>query len=661
MNNPKLAERYEKRKRINKDNIKLPEVPVKNNYGGPNYPSMNYYDKVNPNYFIYNGMVNANGSKYVGPVCPDNSSPLNELKLNYAYNESHFYGNVAKDAQNNNYMPSVLICANCRQLMVCKSNRQTYYGWNQNQNSLILNCCSNCINNLNLNKELNLSLKDNPNYLNYSGMEDAIGKNYPSPVYSDDYSSLNGLMLTYFGCYQNQDSFVLNDSSNSKSNLNLNKELNTSLENCNNISSISENIDKKETIEGLSGTGNIPKCDINIILIVPDNKSMEEPIEVKMKKEITYSDMKKGIKGKNGKEVPYDNQKEEPLKRVKLNLKLGSINRVFPNLTLLVVEQTNTKTKEVKEVEMKYDVCIKGKENIEIILKTNQGEDKYETKLSFMDENGNVRLIISELKTLTTRALRNRYKEKKDDFMGTNKKETGLELREKERSTIEKIIRYELISELKKEGMNDLREIFYKILDSYELVKLKDLKKFLINEFKKLGKNEKFNREMIKKFQEKGPSEKKKDRVEKIEYLREKIKGIYDIVFRSHKLGLYISCFECIYKCIIDKINNTGYDHDGSITRYFCHDCSLLKFIKNFNIGFCSDNDIIIFAEEDITRNCNGFCRYNDSAKFTNSKRRADLEENEVGNLGKRQKKDDAKKIVYDIPINDSDSEEFIS
>ena len=342
-----------------------------------------------------------------------------------------------------------------------------------------------------------------------------------------------------------------------------------------------------------------------------------------MEKEVTYDYKKKPSKGKKKQEITNNNCKEG---KVKLILKFKSINRVFPNLSLLVVEQTNTNIRKAKKGFKKNEepikVCIENKEKVEIILKTNQGENKYVTKLSFM-EGENAKLIINNLKTKTTKA-----------FWESCKKNNVLKLKENGINCYKNQMKLILIDKLKMEGgMNNLQEIINIILDSYEFKKLKNLEKSIKEKFKKLEKNEEFKKleknekELIKEFQEKRPSKEKRESVKNI-------KSIFSFIFRSNKLGFCMSCFELIYKCIIDKINNTDYSHGESIIGYF--DQNILNFIKNFNIGYYNYNNVIIVE---------------------NPKRRCH-EENEVENRRKQPKKNN---IAHNKPINNSDSGNHIS
>jgi hypothetical protein len=615
MNNPKPAEEYEKRKRINKDNTKILEALMKNYIEGNNYQRMDYREsnKDNPNYLINSGMVNANENSY---SCPFNS--------------------VYNSLSNGSMLP--------------------YFRFNQNQVSLIPNDYSNCIYNLILNDELNpsLSYSDMVNayensysgqfnsaynslsngsmlpYFRFNQNQDSfifncylnsIGNNYLSQEYSNYDSFLNGSMITNYGCYQNQSNLIINNCSNSINNLN--KESNSSLKNCDNINSNIVSINKNETYEDLSSTGCIAECNIDFILLVLGKGRLIEPIKIDMEKEVTYDYKKKSFKGKKKEEITNHNCKEG---KVKLILNFKSINRVFPNLSLLVVEQTNTNIRKAKKGFKKNEepikVCIENKEKVEVILKTNQGENKYVTKLSFM-EGKNAKLIINNLKTKTTKA-----------FWESCKKNNVLKLKENGINCYKNQMKLILIDKLKMEGgMNNLQEIINIILDSYEFKKMKNLEKSIKEKFKKLEKNEEFKKleknekELIKEFQEKRPSKEKRESVKKI-------KSIFNFIFRSNKLELYISCFELIYKCIIDKIINT----DCSIIGYF--DQNILNFIKNFNTGFCNYNIVIIVKS---------------------IKRRLDLEENEVEDRRKQQKKNNANKIVHDKPINNSDSGKFIS
>jgi len=501
-------ERYEKRKRINKDNTDIHEGQVK--------PTTvpNDISKIKN---CYSGMVNANGNANIPFINCSYPSPTNKD-----------YG---------------------RSL-------------NENYNSSIQNEVETTFNSHNENS-------------------------YPSPAYSNLNSSLSGSVSSNYRGYQNQDNLIRNDSSNSINN------------------------DKDRTSENFNGY-----AECNIILSVPDNERLEEPIEDDMEKIITYDYLKEDNSNKR-QEEPSNEKKE---KKMRLKIHFNNIFSVLSDLDLLVVEQTNTKNKKVEKVHYHIN---KDQENIEIILKTNQGEDKYITNLYFM-EGVKKKLIIKNLKTLTTRAFREAYKNKLP--IDKCEKENG-------RNKYEKMKKLILINELKKkEGMCNLKTIFFKIVDSYELKELKKLENSLKRIFKVLVKKKEFNESMCEKFN--------KERLSKKEKKVIKIKSICDLIFRSNELGLYISFFEYIYKCIIEKFNNAYHDHDISITKYFYHDCVLKNFIQNYNIGFCKYNDVIIFS---------------------NYSERQDPEENKVEHRRKRQRRNCANEIVHDKPISNSDSEKFIS
>jgi len=594
------AEPYEKRKRINKDNTDIYEGLVKP-ITAPNDISKIFYEKNCYSQSNYCGMVNAIGNTnipYNKSFChsPTNISCRSSLNENFPnYNQFNYSGmenangNANINFINFNYPSPTNI--DCGRLFTDNSS---------NYNSSLQNEVETAFNSHNENS-------------------------YPSPAYSNLNSSLSGSISSNYRGYQNQDNLIRNDCSNSINNdvINLNsiKELNQSLKYCNIDNSICGNNDKNRTSENFNGY-----AECNIILSVPDYERLEEPIEEDMEmddmeKKITY-DYETKKKSSNG----------EKEKKMKLKICFNNIFSVLSDLDLLVVEQTNTKTEEVEKVHYHIN---KDQENIEIILKTNQGEDKYKTNLYFM-EGVKKKLIIKNLKTLTTRAFRDESKKKlldmisslkiTEDFIDKCKKENG-------RNKFKKMKKFILIDELKKkEGMCNLKTIFFKIVDSYELEKLKELENSLIKIFKELVKKKEFNESMCEKFN--------KERLSKKEKKVIKIKSICDLIFRSNELGLYISFFEYIYKCIIEKFNNAYHDHDISITKYFYHDCVLKNFIQNYNIGFCKYNDVIIFS---------------------NYSERQDPEENKVEHRRKRQRRNCANEIVHDKPISNSDSEKFIS
>jgi len=548
---------YEKRKRINKDNTDIHEGLVKPT------TAPNDLSKIKN---CYSGMVNANGNakihfinfNYPSPTNINYGRSLNEYFSNY--NKSNHSGMV--NANGNANIPFI----NCNY----PSPTNKDYGRSLNENSL------------NYNSSIQNEVETTFNSHNENS--------YPSPAYSNLNSSLSGSVSSNYRGYQNQDNLIRNDSSNSINN------------------------DKDRTSENFNGY-----AECNIILSVPDNERLEEPIEDDMEKIITYDYLKEDNSNKR-QEEPSNEKKE---KKMRLKIHFNNIFSVLSDLDLMVVEQTNTKNKKVEKVHYHIN---KDQENIEIILKTNQGEDKYITNLYFM-EGEKKKLTIKNLKTLTTRAFREAYKNKLP--IDKCEKENG-------RNKYEKMKKLILINELKKkEGMCNLKTIFFKIVDSYELEKLKELENSLIKIFKELVKKKEFNESMCEKFN--------KERLSKKEKKVIKIKSICDLIFRSNELGLYISFFEYIYKCIIENFNNAYHDHDRSITKYFYHDCdlkNLKNFIQNYNIGFCKYNDVIIFS---------------------NYSERQDPEENKVEHRRKRQRRNCANEIVHDKPISNSDSEKFIS
>jgi len=350
MSNPKLAEEYEKRKRINKDNTKKPEALMKNYIEGRNYQRMDYREsnKDNPNYLIYSGMVNASENSY---PCPINSAynSYRSMIINYGYNQNQdsFIPNYYLNSIGNNYRSQEY--SNYDNFL--NGSMITNYGCYQNQDRYNLNYYLNSIGinypspeNSDYNRFLNGSMiinygcYQNQDRYNFNYDLNSIGNNYPSPKNSDYNRSLNGSMITNYGCYQNQDRYILNYDLNNignnypsqknsdynrslngsmitnygcyqnQSNLihndcsnsinNINKESNSSLKICDNINSNIVNIDKNVTYEDSSSTDCIAECNIDFVLLVLGKRRLIEPIKIDMEKEVTYDYKKKPSKGK---------------------------------------------------------------------------------------------------------------------------------------------------------------------------------------------------------------------------------------------------------------------------------------------------------------------------------------------------------------------------
>ena len=308
MSNPKLAEEYEKRKRINKDNTKKPEALMKNYIEGRNYQRMDYREsnKDNPNYLIYSGMVNASENSY---PCPINSAynSYRSMIINYGYNQNQdsFIPNYYLNSIGNNYRSQEY--SNYDNFL--NGSMITNYGCYQNQDRYNLNYYLNSIGinypspeNSDYNRFLNGSMITN--YGCYQNQDryilnydlNNIGNNYPSQKNSDYNRSLNGSMITNYGCYQNQSNLIHNDCSNSINNIN--KESNSSLKICDNINSNIVNIDKNVTYEDSSSTDCIAECNIDFVLLVLGKRRLIEPIKIDMEKEVTYDYKKKPSKGK---------------------------------------------------------------------------------------------------------------------------------------------------------------------------------------------------------------------------------------------------------------------------------------------------------------------------------------------------------------------------
>jgi len=308
MSNPKLAEEYEKRKRINKDNTKKPEALMKNYIEGRNYQRMDYREsnKDNPNYLIYSGMVNASENSY---PCPINSAynSYRSMIINYGYNQNQdsFIPNYYLNSIGNNYRSQEY--SNYDNFL--NGSMITNYGCYQNQDRYNFNYDLNSIGNnypSPKNSDYNRSLNGSmiTNYGCYQNQDryilnydlNNIGNNYPSQKNSDYNRSLNGSMITNYGCYQNQSNLIHNDCSNSINNIN--KESNSSLKICDNINSNIVNIDKNVTYEDSSSTDCIAECNIDFVLLVLGKRRLIEPIKIDMEKEVTYDYKKKPSKGK---------------------------------------------------------------------------------------------------------------------------------------------------------------------------------------------------------------------------------------------------------------------------------------------------------------------------------------------------------------------------
>jgi hypothetical protein len=308
MSNPKLAEEYEKRKRINKDNTKKPEALMKNYIEGRNYQRMDYREsnKDNPNYLIYSGMVNASENSY---PCPINSAynSYRSMIINYGYNQNQdsFIPNYYLNSIGNNYRSQEY--SNYDNFL--NGSMITNYGCYQNQDRYNLNYYLNSIGinypspeNSDYNRFLNGSMitnygcYQNQDRYNFNYDLNSIGNNYPSPKNSDYNRSLNGSMITNYGCYQNQSNLIHNDCSNSINNIN--KESNSSLKICDNINSNIVNIDKNVTYEDSSSTDCIAECNIDFVLLVLGKRRLIEPIKIDMEMEVTYDYKKKPSKGK---------------------------------------------------------------------------------------------------------------------------------------------------------------------------------------------------------------------------------------------------------------------------------------------------------------------------------------------------------------------------
>jgi len=265
-------------------------------------------------------------------------------------------------------------------------------------------------------------------------------------------------------------------------------------------------------------------------------------------------------------EVVYNNDypriKEKRAGTTILSLFIKNLLKADPGLNLIKYEQLNMSMNKNENGKIKYgdkintkSIEIEGKEKINIELNTNQGDNSYITKIAFLKDQEEKLVIYINLKS--TRSKRGEKQRRRKELIEI--------LREK-------------IKE-KKNSFNTLCEIF-----DINKEGLNEYLKNILLEFKKV---EEINETIIKRFLECENVEKSIENI--CDYIFNKISKIEE----KDQLGLLILCFEYIYKCIIDKINNTS-GRDEGITGYLYDDWK--DFITEFQLGINSKNDLIIFT-----------------------------------------------------------------
>jgi len=317
---------------------------------------------------------------------------------------------------------------------------------------------------------------------------------------------------------------------------------------------------------------------LNINILYIDKRNTTEETKIVLKENVTkivleenviYSDyINNGNSNDKNNEKPSDEKKKNP------EMILAVIVKNVKNADSMKVQQLNKKNNTIVRDD-NYPIN-NGEEKVNTHLYTNQGENKYDTEISFY--NGKSLILLVKFKLESTR-----------------------NLLEFSRNLILTDYNYEKnMSYKNNKKLNLIKDLLVKIGEEHFIHTIEPLfNSKMMNDLLNSMKNKGVNKEMIRRLKE-----------------RKSMETIYRFISQQQKEqpGLLILCFEYIYKYIIE---DTMYRHIDIDWRKW------EKFLTQFQLGVNSKNDINILIV-----NCKNK-RKMDSYIVDNERKRIKVNDNE--------------------------------